>query len=55
MANSAWLVLAVIAFNLLRAAGALASRFHATATTGTLRTQLIREGIIQISKLICPP
>ena len=27
MANSAWLVLAVIAFNLLRAAGALASRF----------------------------
>jgi hypothetical protein len=41
MANSAWLVLAVIAFNLLRAAGALASQFHATATTGTLRTQLI--------------
>jgi hypothetical protein len=41
MANSAWLVLAVIAFNLLRAAGALASRFHATATTSTLRTQLI--------------
>jgi hypothetical protein len=40
-ANSAWLVLAVIAFNLLRAAGALASRFHATATTGTLRAQLI--------------
>ena len=37
MANSAWLVLTVIAFNLLRAAGALASRFHATATTGTLR------------------
>jgi DDE family transposase len=41
MANSAWLVLAVIAFNLLRAAGALASRFHARATTGTLRAQLI--------------
>ena len=41
MANSAWLVLAVIAFNLLRAAGALASRFHATATTSTLRAQLI--------------
>jgi hypothetical protein len=41
MANSAWLVLAVIAFNLLRAAGALASQFHATATTGTLRAQLI--------------
>jgi hypothetical protein len=36
-----WLVLAVIAFNLLRAAGAVASRFHATATTGTLRPQLI--------------
>jgi hypothetical protein len=41
MANSAWLVLAVIAFNLLRAAGALAFRFHATATTGTIRAQLI--------------
>jgi Transposase DDE domain group 1 len=34
-------VLAVIAFNLLRAAGALASQFHATATTSTLRAQLI--------------
>ena len=41
MANSAWLVLTVIAFNLLRAAGTLASRFHAHATTGTIRAQLI--------------
>jgi hypothetical protein len=41
MANSAWLVLAVIAFNLLRAAGTIASQFHAHATTGTIRAQLI--------------
>ncbi|MDP3712171.1 MAG: IS1380 family transposase [Mycobacteriales bacterium] len=40
-ANSAWLVCAAIAFNLTRAAGALASTFHAKATTGTIRTQLI--------------
>jgi Transposase DDE domain group 1 len=40
MANSAWLVLAAIAFNLLRAAGALASTFHARATTATIRAQL---------------
>jgi len=40
-ANSAWLALAVIAFNLLRAAGTLTSRFHARATTATLRAQLI--------------
>jgi Transposase DDE domain group 1 len=40
-ANSAWLVLAAIAFNLTRAAGALASTFHAKATTATLRRQLI--------------
>ena len=31
-ANSAWLVLAAIAFNLIRAAGALTSTFHARAT-----------------------
>jgi hypothetical protein len=30
-----------MAFNLTRAAGCLASRLHAKATTGTLRTQLI--------------
>jgi len=41
MANSAWLVLAAIAFNLTRAAGCLASAFHARATTATLRAQLI--------------
>jgi Transposase DDE domain group 1 len=40
-ANSAWLVLAAIAFNLTRAAGVLASSFHAKATTATIRAQLI--------------
>jgi len=40
-ANSAWLVCAAIAFNLTRAAGTLASTFHARATTGTIRAQLI--------------
>jgi hypothetical protein len=40
-ANSAWLVLATMAFNLTRAAGTLASTFHARATTATLRSQLI--------------
>jgi len=34
-------VLAAIAFNLTRAAGTLASTFHAKATTATIRTQLI--------------
>lgn len=40
-ANSAWLVCAAMAFNLTRTAGALASSFHAKATTGTIRAQLI--------------
>ena len=40
-ANSAWLVCATLAFNLTRAAGTLASAFHAKATTGTIRAQLI--------------
>ena len=40
-ANSAWLVLAAMAFNLTRAAGALASTFHAKAATATIRRQLI--------------
>jgi len=40
-ANAAWLVLAAIAFNLARAAGTLASRFHARATTATIRAQLV--------------
>jgi len=40
-ANGAWLVLAAIAFNLTRAAGSVASRFHAKATTATIRAQLI--------------
>ncbi|MDT4928800.1 MAG: hypothetical protein QOF92_1667 [Pseudonocardiales bacterium] len=40
-ANCAWLVLAAIAFNLTRAAGALASLLHAKATTATVRRQLV--------------
>lgn len=40
-ANAAWLVCAGIAHNLTRAAGALASRFHARARTATIRTHLI--------------
>lgn len=40
-ANSAWLVLAAMAFNLTRAAGSIASTVHAKATTATLRAQLI--------------
>jgi hypothetical protein len=40
-ANSAWLVCTTMAFNLTRAAGVLASTFHAKATTGTIRSQLI--------------
>jgi hypothetical protein len=40
-ANSAWTVLAAIAFNLTRAAGVLASTFHAKARTATIRAQLI--------------
>jgi hypothetical protein len=40
-ANAAWLVLAVIAFNLVRAAGAVAAPDLAKATTATLRRKLI--------------
>ena len=40
-ANAAWLVCAAIAFNLTRAAGCLASTFHAKATTATIQAQLI--------------
>src|SRR3954452_1588578 len=40
-ANSAWLVLAAIAFNLTRAAGALASTFHAKATPAPIGPQLL--------------
>ena len=40
-ANSVWLVLAAVAFNLTRAVGALASQVHAKATTATVRAQLI--------------
>jgi hypothetical protein len=40
-ANAAWLVLAVIAFNLTRAAGTLAASDLAKATTATVRRKLI--------------
>ncbi|MGH3921190.1 MAG: transposase [Pseudonocardiaceae bacterium] len=40
-ANATWLTCAAIAHNLTRAAGALASSFHARARAGTLRAQLI--------------
>jgi hypothetical protein len=40
-ANSAWLICAAMAFNLTRTVGVLASTFHARATTGTIRAQLI--------------
>jgi hypothetical protein len=40
-ANQAWLTLAVLTHNLLRAAGTLASITHAKARTATLRRQLI--------------
>jgi hypothetical protein len=39
--NGAWLIMAAMAFNLTRAAGAIASVFHAKATTATIRRQLI--------------
>ncbi len=40
-ANAAWLVLAVIAFNLTRAAGSLAAADLAKATTATVRRKLV--------------
>ena len=40
-ANSAWLVLASIAFNLTRAAGTIAGGPHARATTATIRRRII--------------
>ncbi|MBS2531616.1 transposase [Catenulispora sp. NF23] len=40
-ANAAWLVLAAAAFNLMRAAGRIASPFHAKATGATLRRTLV--------------
>jgi hypothetical protein len=40
-ANGAWLACAAMAYNLTRAAGALAGSLHAKARTATLRTKLI--------------
>lgn len=40
-ANAAWLVLAAIAFNLVRAAGTIAGGTHARATTATLRRRIV--------------
>ncbi|MFJ5726422.1 IS1380 family transposase [Streptomyces sp. NPDC093149] len=41
-ANAAWLTLWAMTYNLLRAAGSLASAFHAKATTATLRAHLVQ-------------
>ncbi|WP_326768763.1 IS1380 family transposase [Streptomyces sp. NBC_01591] len=41
-ANAAWLIQWAMAYNLLRAAGALTSAFHAKATTATLRAHLVQ-------------
>jgi len=40
-ANAAWLAIAAITYNLVRAAGALASRYHARARGATIRRDLI--------------
>lgn len=40
-ANAAWLALAALAFNLMRACGTLAGAFHARATCATIRDHLI--------------
>ncbi len=40
-ANAAWLILAAMTHNLLRAAGALASPFHGRARGATLRAHLV--------------
>jgi hypothetical protein len=40
-ANQAWLTLAILTHNLLRATGCLTSTFHTKARTGTLRRHLI--------------
>ncbi|MEU4999356.1 transposase [Streptomyces sp. NPDC021622] len=39
--NAAWLTFAALARNLTRALGTLASTFHARASTGTIRRQLL--------------
>lgn len=49
-ANAAWAICAAITHNLLRAAGTLASRFHATARGATLRRHLITVP----ARLACP-
>jgi hypothetical protein len=57
-ANAAWLTLAGITHNLMRALGTLASAFHAGATTATIRGQLI-DGPARIARgarrLTVPP
>jgi hypothetical protein len=40
-ANAAWAVLWAISHNLTRAAGSLASSFHARVTTATIRAHLV--------------
>jgi hypothetical protein len=44
MANSGWLVLAAMAFNLTRAVGVLAGGRHKKAVTATIRAHLINIG-----------
>ncbi|WP_051905837.1 MULTISPECIES: transposase [Streptomyces] len=41
-ANAAWPTRWAMTYNLLRAAGSLASAFHAKATTATMRTHLVQ-------------
>jgi hypothetical protein len=44
-ANGAWLACAVMAYNLTRAAGALAGALHTNQRTATLRTRLINVAV----------
>ena len=54
LANTAWLALAAITHNLMRALGTPASTFHARATTATIRGQLINVPI-RIARGSRPP
>jgi hypothetical protein len=47
-ANGAWLACAAIAFNLTRAAGALASTFHAKATTSTIGSVALTDRTVAV-------
>ncbi|GAA1908485.1 hypothetical protein [Streptantibioticus ferralitis] len=45
-ANAAWLTCWAISYNLLRAAGALASAFQAKATTATIRRHTVHRFVV---------